>query len=125
LKDLSPEEFKVKFLTGYKGPRTDEMHLTGLGMGMRRLNHHLGKALDPKVYKPMVHESVRHRMLQQQNVVQKTSAFQCKWYDVSCILRWLYNSSGMQFGLIGTMEPKYDADAYPNGKAKMNDTRLC
>lgn len=113
LKDLSPEEFKGKFLTGYNGPRTDEIHMAGLGMGFRRLQkHQAGKALDPNVQKAKVHESVKQRMLQQQPVM--TSKFQCKWYDVSCTLRWLYNSSGMQFGIIGTMEPKYDADAYPN-----------
>lgn len=113
LKDLSPEEFKGKFLTGYNGPRTDEMHLAGLGMGFRRLQkHQMGKALDPNVQKAKVHKSVKQRMLQQEPVM--TSKFQCKWYDASCILRWLYNSSGMQFGIIGTMEPKYDADAYPN-----------
>ncbi|KAL3944099.1 MAG: hypothetical protein SGBAC_001830 [Bacillariaceae sp.] len=114
LADLSPEEFVGKFLTGYKGPRTDEIHTAGLGMGFRRLGqHHTGKALDPKVQKAKVHETVKRRMLQKQEPVMK-SKMNCKWYDVSCVLRWLYSSSGMQFGLIGTMEPKYDADAYPN-----------
>mmetsp|Transcript_3703 Transcript_3703/g.8535 ORF Transcript_3703/g.8535 Transcript_3703/m.8535 type:complete len:791 (+) Transcript_3703:66-2438(+) len=114
LMDLSPEEFVGKFLTGYKGPRTDEIHNANLGMGFRRLGkHHTGKALDPKVQKAKIHETVKRRMLQKKEPVMR-SKMQCKWYDVSCILRWLYNSSGMQFGLIGTMEPKYDADAYPN-----------
>eukprot|EP00980_Cylindrotheca_fusiformis_P008913 scaffold1900_cov123-Cylindrotheca_fusiformis.AAC.39 len=113
LKDLTPEEFRGKYLTGYNGPRTDEIHLAGLGRGFRRLQEHqAGKALDPKKQKAKIHETVMQRMLQQQPVM--TSKYRCKWYDVSCMLRWLYSSSGMQFGIIGTMEPKYDADAYPN-----------
>ena len=74
----------------------------------------MAKVLDPKVQRPTVHETVRQRMLQQGQYAERTATVQCEWYDVSCILRWLYNSSGMQFGIIGTMEPKFDADAYPN-----------
>eukprot|EP00536_Pseudo-nitzschia_multiseries_P008600 jgi/Psemu1/198479/e_gw1.220.24.1 len=63
-KDLAPEEFQAKFLTGYKGAFTDVLE-------------EKQQALSPSVRK-------------------------------------LRKDSGIQFGIIGTMEPKYDADAFPN-----------
>lgn len=60
-----------------------------------------------------------HRILKQQE--QATDGYtmrraNCDWYDVACLLRWLWwNEAGVQFGsVIGTMEPKYDAKTNPN-----------
>ena len=85
---------------------------------IRRLSRS-GQVLDPNVHKINVHESVKRRMSmqQQQEPIMGSSSPNCKWYDVACFLRWLWQSAGVQFGaIVGTMEPKYDADAYPNGK---------
>jgi hypothetical protein len=113
LQDLSPEEFKSKFLTGYKGPRTDELEKPGI----RKLSRHSAPVLNPKVHKVNMHESVKQRVLQQQQPIMGSSGPSCKWYDISCFLRWVWQSAGVQFGsIIGTMEPKFDASAFPNGK---------
>jgi hypothetical protein len=114
LQDLTPEEFKSKFLSGYKGPRTDDLEKPG----MRKLSRHSAPVLNPKVHKVNMHESVKQRVLQQQQpTAMRSSGPNCAWYDISCFLRWAWQSAGIQFGtLIGTMEPQFDADAYPNGK---------
>ena len=125
LKDLTSDEFKSKYLTAYKGPKTDEIEKRP--PNVRKMSKDSGRVLDPNG-PTRIHESVRqkinthraakgHRLLQQQPVLQASSNPNCAWYDVSCLLRWLWQSAGVQFGsIVGTMEPKYDADAYPNGK---------
>jgi hypothetical protein len=49
-----------------------------------------------------------------------TSSVDCEWYDVSCLLQFIF---GQYFnGWSGTMEPACDADSYPMGKS-MNEDR--
>jgi len=120
-KDLAPEEFQTKFLTGYKGAFTDvlEQKRKELSPDIRRLRKDVGIVLDPKIHKLNIHESVvqkqRHLKNNYQPQIMGSSSMNCKWYDLSCILRYIWKSTGIQFGsLIGTMEPKYDSDAFPN-----------
>jgi len=121
-KDLAPEEFKAKFLTGYKGAFTDELERRQKEQPpeLRKLRKDSGIVLDPKIHKVKMHDSVkkRHLMHHPQAMTSEyltSSTPNCKWYDVSCVLRWIWRSTGIQFGtLVGTMEPKYDGDAYPN-----------
>jgi hypothetical protein len=126
-KDLAPEEFQSKFLTGYKGEFADVLEKRQQEEwtpGMRRLRKDsgIGMVLDPKIHKVNIHESVvkKQRHLKQSSSrykpqVMGSSSLYCKWYDLSCVLRYVWSSTGIQFGsLIGTMEPKYDADAFPN-----------
>lgn len=122
LKDLAPEEFTSKFLTGYKGAFTDELEQKAqmLPPDVRRLRMESGQVLDPKIHKVNMHDSVKQRHLQyhpQTETVRtgSSSSPNCKWYDLSCFLRWIWKSTGIQFGaFITTMEPKYDSDSYPN-----------
>ena len=122
LKDLSPDEFKSKYLTGYKGLFTDELERREkeLPPGVRQLRKNSGVVLDPKIHKVNMHESVKRRHLKYHSKAMKaqgasSSSSNCAWYDISCILRWVWKSTGIQFGsLVGTMEPKYDSEAYPN-----------
>mmetsp|Transcript_9135 Transcript_9135/g.22686 ORF Transcript_9135/g.22686 Transcript_9135/m.22686 type:complete len:921 (-) Transcript_9135:566-3328(-) len=125
-KDLAPEEFQNKFLTGYKGAFTDvlEKKQQELPPATRRMRKDsgIGMVLDPKIHKISVHESVaqRQRHLQAGNSqyqpqIVGASSMRCEWYDLSCLLRYVWLSTGISFGsLIGTMEPKFDADAFPN-----------
>ncbi|KAG7364502.1 cysteine proteinase [Nitzschia inconspicua] len=121
--DLAPEEFQAKYLTGYKGAHTDELERRNLEMPpeLLALRKDSGIVLDPSIHKVKFHESVKQRMLmhhaQPMNVdPMGGSTPNCKWYDISCVLRWIWTSTGIQFGsLVGTMEPKYDSNAYPNG----------
>ena len=118
LKDLSPEEFKSKFLTGYKGPKTDDIEngKTKMSPNVRKLSMHSGQVLNPRVHKVNYHESVKKRMLQLQDPNMSSSSPNCDWYDISCLLRWVWQQANIQFGaLVGTMEPAYDASTYPNG----------
>jgi hypothetical protein len=84
---LTPEEFKSKFLTGYKGPLTDKLEKPGI----RKLSRHSAPVLNPKVHKVNMHESVKQCVLQQQQqTAMGSSGANCKWYDISCFLRWLW-----------------------------------
>jgi len=125
-KDLAPEEFQAKFLTGYKGAFTDvlEEKQQALSPNERKLrkNSGIGMVLDPEIHRIEYHESVvqKQRHLKQNGSssyhpqIMGASSMYCKWYDLSCILRYVWLSTGIQFGMIGTMEPRYDADAFPN-----------
>lgn len=112
LKDLTPDEFKTTYLTGYNGPKTDTIEQTQ--PNVRKMNQSSRKVLNPDNVNNM-HELIRQkinkhraargqRLLKQQPVMQATSNPNCAWYDVSCLLRWLWQSAGVQFGtIIGTM----------------------
>ncbi len=125
-KDLAPEEFQSKFLTGYKGAFADvlekkQQELPAATRQMRK-DSGIGMVLDPKIHKIDIHESVaqKQRHLQMMNNQYKpqivgSGSNHCEWYDLSCLLRYVWLSTGISFGsLIGTMEPKFDADAFPN-----------
>ena len=111
LKDLSPEEFKASFLTGYTGPRTDELenHKKRQSPKIRKLSRGSGHVLDPKE-KKNVHPAVKQRLLQQQQPIMTRSA-NCAWYAIPCWLRYIWYSVGSQ---IGALEPLYDSNSYPN-----------
>lgn len=116
-KDLSPQEFQSRYLTGYKGPRTDQLH-----------HHKIQQAapasvLEPKagplhaIYRhPSVQEKYRETLLEDD--LSRRLGFSasysggCTWYDVSCWLRLFVKKYGYRIG--GTMEPKYDANTYPS-----------
>lgn len=118
-KDLTQEEFKMKYLTGYKGPRAEELEQhhqsRALKLGLS------GVVLDPKVHKVNMHDTVKQRVLEQNvPVYSYPSETNCSWYDVSCWLRWVWRVANLNLGsLIGTMEPKYDADSYPTCKYRI------
>ena len=118
-KDLTPEEFKEQYLTGYKGPRTDELEKLRVkkqSQKVRQLGKQSGHVLDPRKRKPKMHSTVKQRVLQQREEgVMKVSNPKCGWYEIPCWLRWIFYNVGIEFGFdIGTMEPMYDANNYPN-----------
>ena len=134
LQDLSPEEFAAKFLTGYKGAvytdvrneqrQQQQQKKSPDPFHRSRHDRNRGTVLNPKVHKPNIHESVRakQRHLSTNNQhnsdgyspqVMGSSSMNCQWYDLSCVLRYIWKMTGIQFGTL-TMEPKYDADAFPN-----------
>jgi hypothetical protein len=121
-KDLAPEEFTSTFLTGYKGALTDELEekMQLLPPDVRQLRMESGRVLDPSTPSITIHESVQRRHLQyhpRMDPIQagSSSAPNCKWYDLSCFLRWIWRSTGIQLGAFyKVMEPKYDSSSYPN-----------
>jgi hypothetical protein len=122
-KDLTPEEFQAKYLTGYKGAYTDDLERRRLELPeeILQLRKDSGIVLNHNIHKVQFHESVKQRMLMHNHQEVSPDAMggsrpNCKWYDISCFLRWIWSATGIQFGaLVGTMEPKYDKNAYPNG----------
>ena len=127
-KDLTTEEFKAKYLTGYKGPHTDQLKKP-LTRGNRNndeesqkhrrvVREGLGFVPGPKERaqakkSAMWHPTVQERYLKawetKSNPYQSSSS--CSFYDVSCWLRWFMYTYG--YGIGGTMEPKYDSDTFP------------
>jgi len=114
--DLTEQEFHSKYLTGYNAPRKPEEK--------RQVSNSKSQLRPPKPpvlgdRPPRRHEHV-HRRIQEtfwkesDDVVKQTNYKNCKWYDVSCYLRFVFET--YFYGLGRTMEPAYDADSYPMGK---------
>jgi len=104
--DLTPQEFQSQFLTGYTGPKHDELE--------KRETRSSG------VFGPHIpvnrHPKVHRRLKEHLNKGNMRGGFNsgCKWYDISCFLRYIMEK--YLYGLGGIMEPAYDADSYPMGK---------
>ena len=135
-KDLSHEEFKAQFLTGYTGPTADalakhQQQQQQRVPGIRSLSPGSGHVLDPSIHKATIHPTVHERMLKNKQTQefrhehdQRVSVHpssrtvtspNCEWYDVPCWLRWIWRNAEYTVGAaIGTLEPAYDAESYPN-----------
>ena len=105
LQDLTTDEFKSQYLNGYHLSRQPTRKESP-----EREQQVLGVHFDEP---PQYHPNLHGRLLQ---IVQQDSMgidYQggCKWYDVSCLLRYLFST--FLYGLGGTMEPAYDANSYP------------
>ena len=122
-KDLTTQEFQSRYLTGYKGPKTDELHhhhqriqQTSPGSGMVLDATQRGGplfAIDrhgsvQEKYETKWKENKQHRKLG----FSASYSGGCKWYDVSCWLRLFVSKYGYRIG--GTMEPAYDQNTYPS-----------
>ena len=133
--DLDPEEFQERFLTGYRGPRVH--HIGRATEGKRATHSHVRDAAvfrigmskgrkSGEVEPPPVASVKRHPRIQRkldehiQGDVSQLHASRysanfasgCKWWDVSCWLRWFF---GYQY-VGGTREPVYDESSYPSGE---------
>ena len=113
LKDLTTEEFQTQFLTGYNGPTHDGQEIkTGRRRNLQTA--HSAPLMHPDNVQVTRHHSVHRRILQQWQISGSgfsISTSSCIWYDVSCWLRIIFREY-LYVGT-GTMEPKYDSDAYP------------
>ena len=110
LKDLTTEEFQVQFLTGYNGINADGNEIkTGRKRNLKAEHARPVMHRDLKVTR---HPSVHQRLLKEWNISgYALSSSSCTWYDMSCWMRVIFNEY-LYIGT-GTMEPMYDADAYP------------
>jgi Cathepsin propeptide inhibitor domain (I29) len=106
--DLTEAEFKSQYLNGYNLKREPSFkHAEPKQQPV---------VLDPRVIVPNRHPDVHRRILQHQEqspLYTLNYRAGCKWYDVSCHLRYIFST--FLYGMGGTMEPKYDADSYPTG----------
>jgi len=134
-KDLTATEFQSQFLTGYKGPTTDNIEAKRYGKqgknqyqaerkdfpNMRRTAEDRVKVLDPSATVDR-HPDVQKRVLQswgtdtspKQNLYDApvyTADGNCG-FSISCWVRWVFNTYG--YGIIGTLEPAFDSDTYPD-----------
>lgn len=132
--DLEPEEFQDRFLTGYRGPLVGDNDNREQGEssdprgGVRRYKSDEMEDYPPSV---SVHPTVQRKLVDEQQQQQQDSSphganfddykskyYQykkkfgndCDWWDVSCMLRWIF---GYQY-VGGTREPIYDESTYPD-----------
>jgi hypothetical protein len=106
-KDLSPDEFKSQILSKNTGPTADQLDA--------RKTKAVG-VLGPHI--PANHHPDIHRRIKEQWTVppprSRSSSNNCKWYDASCILRYIYNT--YFYGFTTIMEPGFNSDDYPSCK---------
>lgn len=125
-KDLTPEEFQSKYLTGYTGPRVDD------SVGKRQLRQKgeiLSKRKQMKDPRNVGrHQSVQDRYLKQiedvplipkeyferhgfreshKNSDERKSSNACTWYEVACMLRKVFTP------IFGSSESMFNSYAYP------------
>ena len=113
--DLSPDEFRAKYLTGYHRPREykqGEVQASGTTRGFPLSRRTKGEILPPVVGSVKRHPTIQRKL--DEHVAGKYQAnfvSGCgSWLDVSCILRKIFG-----YAIIGgTREPVYDANSYPS-----------
>lgn len=110
--DLTHEEFTGGFLNARNVPLETKVRKRPLSSGT--LGAHI-----PAIRHPDVHQ--RYLQLTQERDEQQSQrrmsrrAYLCKWWDISCTLKWITETYFYGFyGIGGTMEPKYDAGQYPS-----------
>jgi hypothetical protein len=106
-KDLSHDEFKSQFLSKNTGPTADQLDARKTkAVGV--LGPHIAANHHPDV----------HRRIKEQWTVppprSRSKSNNCKWYDASCILRYIYNT--YFYGFTTIMEPGFNSDDYPSCK---------
>ena len=115
LQDLTSDEFKSQFLNGYYLSR-DPIRKESPEREQKVLGLHIDRP-------PKYHPTLDGRLLKQRQHDSMGIDYQggCKWYDVSCILRYIFST--FLYGLGGTMEPAYDANSYPT--CTFHTTLMC
>jgi len=99
--DLDPTEFRDQYLNAARLERKP-----------MPLGHVPPEPLHPHQIPPKRHASVHQRVLEQQQQQRRRKLTQnCQWYNVSCLLRYIFETYFYGFGR--TMEPAYDANSYP------------
>jgi len=113
MKDLTTEEFQNSYLTGYNGPNA-EGHEVKTGRRRRRMATTAAVPVMHRDLKVTRHPTIHERLLKAWEIdvtAFTVSSSSCRWYDISCWMRVVLNEY-LYVGA-GTMEPKYDSDAYP------------
>jgi len=120
LQDLTEEEFKKQYLTGYTGPKAD---MEPLSRSSGVLGPHITPNRHPDIHRRLAHHWKEHQHdsgnEEKQRLLGSGGAFgtdDCSWYDISCILAYYFDA--YFYGLGRTMEPGFDADSYPSGELR-------
>jgi len=119
LKDLTKEEFRQKYLTGYKGPRLHQNSNSSVEKGRIILKenssvHPLDIERHPTVqsrYHDNWHRSAQNGEHTNTNASSSASQLQCPWWNIVCYFRWMLGTLLIN---AGSREPKYDASSYPS-----------
>jgi len=126
--DLEPEEFQNKYLTGYRGPQVHDHEAKVFRMGQSSsrgiTRRYKSEEMEPPSF-VSIHPSIQ-RKLEEEDVFTygtnlddyKSKYYQyrnkfandCDWWDVSCMLQWMF---GYQY-MGGTREPVFDESTYPD-----------
>jgi len=132
--DLDPGEFQSKFLTGYRGPRHhdhqhDHRKKKTKKVGVDSKSHSYfreNREAPPPPATVKRHPTIQRKLEENASMYgggagigksnlngskyQSSLANGCQWWDVSCLLRWVF--SYQYIG--GTREPVYDESSYPS-----------
>mmetsp|Transcript_31767 Transcript_31767/g.64187 ORF Transcript_31767/g.64187 Transcript_31767/m.64187 type:complete len:1004 (-) Transcript_31767:120-3131(-) len=115
--DLSPDEFREKYLTGYQGPKFHKKHAETAQASKTMRGIPPSRQTTGEIKSPSVGSLKRHPNIQRKLEEHVSMKYEgnfvsgCRsWLDVSCILRKIFGYSVMG----GTMEPVYDENSYPS-----------
>lgn len=109
--DLSPDEFREKYLTGYHGPKFQAKASQAM-RGTPSSPETSGHMTPPPVASLKRHPDIQRKLEDHVSGKYNGSFVSgCRsWVDVSCMLRKIFGYSYMG----GTLEPVYDEDSYPS-----------
>lgn len=111
--DLDPEEFQDRYLTGYRGPRIDDSEGRPYSADKNVGRRFKLEEMEPPYSAMTVHPTIQRKLEEQNSSVngannlddykskyyqyKKKFANDCDWWDVSCMLRWIF---GYQVSLV-------------------------
>eukprot|EP00574_Skeletonema_japonicum_P000220 CAMPEP_0201740594 /NCGR_PEP_ID=MMETSP0593-20130828/46383_1 /ASSEMBLY_ACC=CAM_ASM_000672 /TAXON_ID=267983 /ORGANISM="Skeletonema japonicum, Strain CCMP2506" /LENGTH=689 /DNA_ID=CAMNT_0048234913 /DNA_START=428 /DNA_END=2497 /DNA_ORIENTATION=- len=115
--DLSPDEFREKYLTGYHGPKFHKKKAEAAQVSQSMRGTPPSQESTGQIIPPPVASLKRHPNIQRKLEEHVSSKYHgsfvsgCRsFYDISCMLRKFFGYSVMG----GTMEPVYDENSYPS-----------
>ncbi len=115
--DLSPDEFREKYLTGYHGPKFLKKNAEAAQASQAMRGTPPSQETEGHMSPPPVASLKRHPTIQRKLEDHVSGKYSgsfvsgCRsWVDVSCMLRKIFGYTVMG----GTMEPVYDEDTYPS-----------
>lgn len=115
--DLSPDEFREKYLTGYHGPKFHKKNTKSAQASQTMRGTPPSQETEGHITPPPVASLKRHPNIQRKLEDHVSGKYSgsfvsgCRsWVDVSCMLRKIFGYSVMG----GTMEPVYGEDSYPS-----------
>ena len=111
--DLDPEEFQDRYLTGYRGPRIDDSEGRPYSADKNVGRRYKLEEMEPPYSAMTVHPTIQRKLEEQNSSVNRANnlddykskyyqykkkfANDCDWWDVSCMLRWIF---GYQVSLV-------------------------
>jgi len=116
--DLTTEEFENSYLNAQHTPVSKKLRKRRLSSGT--LGPHLPALRHPDIHQRYLKMTGGERTNDQNEETNQrerklSRRYNCSWWDVSCLLRYITEKYFYGFyGIGGTMEPAYDSSTYPS-----------